>query len=94
MSIKAETNDAHGFDYSIRYVSNRGKVKIVHQADLTVQLTSTEFKLKLHPMHYDAGIEFLEKKPLKPFCSIRLLLEIKEENTDPGWIAGFLEGLK
>lgn len=75
-------------------VSYRGKVKIVHQADLDVQLTTTQFKLQLHPMHYAVGIEFLEKKPLKHFCNVKLLLEIKEETSHIGWIAGFLDGLK
>lgn len=75
-------------------VSYRGKIRIVHQADIDVQLLSHAFKLQLHPMHYSVGIEFLEKKPLQPFCSVKLLLEIKEEATNASWIAAFLEGLK
>lgn len=72
----------------------RGKIRIVHQADIDVQLVSTAFKLKLHPMHYNVGIEFLEKKPLKSFCSVKLLLEIKEDDPAGGWIASAFDRFK
>ena len=75
----------------VRY---RGRERIVHQADVEVQLATTEFRLKLHPAYYDAGIEFLKKQPLNKCCRFILLPEVLDESTlDIGWIASVIHAL-
>lgn len=73
----------------------RGREKIVHQADVDVQLGSAEFKLKLSPTYYKAGIGFLNKRPIKEYCNFILLPEIIEESSmDLGWISSLINGIQ
>lgn len=62
----------------VRVIYN-GREKIVHQAEVAVRLSATEFKLLLIPSYYPDGIEFLSKKPLKRYCRFEMLSEILEE---------------
>lgn len=72
-----------------------GREKIVHQAEVNVRLSDTEFKLRLIPSYYLDGIEFLNKNPLNKYCRFEMLLEIlEEESMDAGKIFFSLNRLR
>lgn len=78
----------------LRVIYN-GREKIVHQAEIDVQLNATGFKLMLISSYYADGIEFLYKEPLRKYCRFEMLLEIlEEESLDAGKIFFLMNGLR
>lgn len=78
----------------LRVIYN-GREKIVHQAEINVQLNATGFKLMLIPSYYADGLKFLNKEPLRKYCRFEMLLDIlEEESLDAGKIFFLLKGLR